>query len=62
MNEDSADWAAGLRAGSPGQDLRGQDSLRSQDQAAGMGWLLCLMLDEQVPIWELTRGSPFLPT
>ena len=24
--------------------------------------VLCLMLDEQVPIWEPTRGSPFLPT
>lgn len=61
MNEDSADGAVGLGAGSPGQDPRGWDSPRSQDQADGKGWLLCLMLDKQVPIWEPTRGSPFLP-
>lgn len=46
----------------PQPEPTGLDSLSSQDQAAGMDWLLRLLLNEQVPIRELTPGGPFSPT
>lgn len=37
--------------------MTGQVSLSSQDRAAGMGWLLLLLLDKQVPIGNRPEGA-----
>lgn len=60
MSEDSAGQAVRLRPGSPSQS-RGQALQSSQDQAAGTGWPLRLLLDRQVPIEEPAGGSSLFP-